>query len=122
VLLDALVVVVVDVTAADDAELADPPAGERGLLPVRVEAGPGFTHEHAARDHVLEALPRRGVHAVIVRIDVVGQVDLGARDVQQVVLVAVAQRARLLAIDDVVRNGGDLRCQLGRGPERGERT
>ena len=122
VLLDALGVVVVDVATADDADLAHAPAGEGGLLPIGVQTGLGLAHQHAAVDHVLEATARGRVHAVVVWVDLVGQVDLRARNVQQAVLVALTQRARLFAVDDVVGNGGDLRGQLGPGPERGERT
>ena len=119
VLLDEVRVVLGDRGAGDEpdlAVLAHP-------LRVDVEVRLGVRHEHAAVHQLRQVLPSLRVDRVGVLVDALGQVDLGARDVQEAVGVSLGERARLLRRDDVVGRGRDAGGERGgraEGAKRGE--
>jgi hypothetical protein len=55
----------------------------------------------------LEVVPRLGVDPGIIGIDVGGQIDLGAADMEEAERIAARQLRRFGAGDDIVRRRGD---------------
>ena len=78
--------------------------------------------EDAARDEVVEGAASELVDLVGVRVCAGRQVDLGARDPQERVLVAAGPGAGLLGVDDVVRRRHDAGLEPGRRSQRSERA
>ena len=89
---------------------------------VHVEPGGLVADEGAGLGERAERLGPLLVDLVGVLVGPLGQVDLGADDVQERVLVAGGQLARLRGRDDVVGDGGDALGVLGRRAERAERA
>ena len=109
--------VVVDRAAGDDGRLRR--AAHR--LAVEVERRRLLADEAPVADERRERPLRLRVDRRGVRVGAVGQVDLGAHDVQERERVAGGERAGLVGVDDVVRERGDPRGELGRrGAEGGE--
>ncbi len=89
---------------------------------VDVEARLVLFDECALRFEALEVLARFLVDLVRVDVRPFGQVDLGARDVEEAQGVPGGQRARLLGVDHVVGDGGDLGHLVGGRAQGAERV
>jgi hypothetical protein len=89
---------------------------------VDVEARLLLFDERAFGLEPLEVLARTLVDLVGVDVRPFGQVDLRARDVQEAQRVPPGERARLLRVDHVVGDGGDLPDLLTGRAQRAERV
>jgi hypothetical protein len=77
-------------------------------LAVEVEAGFGFADEGVVGLEAVEIFAGFGVDGIGIRIGAWGEVDFGAKDVEEGVGFAVGEGAGFLGIDDVVGDGGDI--------------
>ena len=103
-------------------------AGDDGRLDVRahrlaveVERGLGLADELPAGDERVEVPLGRLVDRGRVGVGALGQVDLGADDVQERERFAGGHAARLRRVHHVVGERGDLRGEAVGGPQGGER-
>jgi hypothetical protein len=86
-------------------------------LAVEVERRLPVFEEDASSDELVEGLTSPGVDPGIVRVYIVGQVDIGASDVKEAVRIASRQFRCLLPVHHIVGHGSDLGSQLGHGAD-----
>ncbi len=109
VLPDNILLVVVDVHAADHAGL-DPAAHD---LAVEVQRRSAFAYQHALSDEAVECLPRRAIDPGIVWIDVWWEIDVRPPDVEEAVGIPQRQLTGLVPVHHVVGDRGHLGGQGG---------
>jgi hypothetical protein len=118
VLSDHVALVVGDGDAPDHPDLG--PGAHH--LAIHEERRIDIAHQHPVRGEAVEIPPRLLVHPRVVRVDVLGQVDIGAADVQEAHRLAGGKGGGLAPAHDVVRRRDDAGRQLGHGAQRAKGT
>jgi hypothetical protein len=90
-------------------------------LPVEIERRAIVADEPPIALHGDEVLAGLRVHPRIVRVDPRVEVDLGFHHVQERVRVPLREYARLVRIENVVREARDLRGEIGAGSQAAQR-